>query len=67
MENRYLDYEQAAKLIGVPKGTVFAWVRAKKIPHRRLGPRLVRFDKQELEKWINERTVAVLPKRRKND
>lgn len=47
-----LNYEEAAKLLGVPVGTVYAWVSQKKIPHLRLGPRLVRFRKTEVEKWL---------------
>ena len=65
MNSKHLDYSEAAKLIGVPVGTLYSWVSRKEIPHRRFGPRLVRFKKQELPKWIDERTVQ--PKRRENE
>lgn len=33
-------------------------VRRHEIPHVRLGPRFVRFDREELERWLSERSVA---------
>ena len=41
----------------VPVGTVYALVHENRIPHFRLGTRVVRFDLDELERWVRERHV----------
>lgn len=53
-----LTYKDAAKLVGVKLGTVYAMVSQRRIPHVRLGRRLVRFPRSELMRWLNERLVA---------
>lgn len=53
----HLGYEGAAAYIGVPIGTVRAWVARKQIPHLRLGPRLVRFAVGDLKRWLDARRV----------
>ncbi len=55
-----ITYTAAAQLLGVPIGTVYAWVSQRRIPHVRLGPRLVRFQRGALERWLEERQVAAL-------
>lgn len=55
-----LGYIEAAALLGVPIGTVYAWVSRHRIPHVRLGPRLVRFRRSEIERWIEARHVPAV-------
>ena len=55
-----LGYHDAAAMLGVPVGTVYAWVSRRRIPHVRLGPRLVRFRRGELERWIEVRRVPAV-------
>ena len=52
-----LSYKQAAERLGVPLGTVYSWVCKQKIPHHRFGPRLVRFDREQLDEWIANHRV----------
>jgi excisionase family DNA binding protein len=52
-----LNYKQAAELLGVPVGTLYAWVFQGKIPHHRFGKRLVRFLKQDLDIWAAKHRV----------
>lgn len=52
-----LKYDDAALLLSLPVGTVYAMVSQKRIPHVRLGPRLVRFVEAELLAWIESRCV----------
>lgn len=47
-----LGYREAKDILGVPLGTLYAWVHARRIPHIRLGPRLVKFRRSELEQWL---------------
>ena len=57
----YLDYSQAAALLGIKVGTLYALVHHKRIPHIRLGKRFVRFDKDRLRAWMREHYVEPLP------
>ena len=53
-----LRYPQAAALLGVPVGTVYAWVHQRRIPHHRMGPRLVLFSRGALNEWLRRHAVA---------
>lgn len=57
MEPKFLNYSDAARYISVPIGTLRALVHRKAIPHVRIGPRSVTFDRTELDQWIDERRV----------
>ena len=57
----YLSYQQAASLLGVPVGTLYAWVHQKRVPHIRISGRLVRFDRTELVSWLEGRRVPAAP------
>jgi excisionase family DNA binding protein len=52
-----LTYSDAATLLRLPVGTLHAMVSQRRIPHVRLGPRLVRFVEAELLAWIESRRV----------
>ncbi len=54
---RLLTYRQAAKLLNIPVGTLYAWVSEHRIPHIRLSARTIRFDTAALESWIEARVV----------
>jgi excisionase family DNA binding protein len=51
-------YQEAAKLLAVPIGTLYAWVHQKRVPHVRLGSKVVRFDRAELQVWIDAKRVG---------
>jgi excisionase family DNA binding protein len=53
-----LTYSEAAAHIGVKLGTLRAMVCQKKVPHIRLGGRLVVFDRDALDEWLAERAVS---------
>ncbi len=53
-----LTYRQAATFLGVPVGTLYAWVHTRTIPHVRLGPRLVRFSRANLLAWVDARAIT---------
>jgi excisionase family DNA binding protein len=58
MSETLLGYADAAKLLRLPIGTVYALVSQKRIPHIRLGRRLVRFSEASLREWIAARSVG---------
>ncbi len=51
-------YPEAARLLGIPLGTLYCLVSRRQVPHIRLGPRLVVFSKSELDAWVDDRRVA---------
>lgn len=51
-------YTATAHYIGVPVGTVRAWVSRRRIPHLRLGARLVVFERAEIDRWLASQRVA---------
>jgi excisionase family DNA binding protein len=55
---RYLSYARAAEYLDIPTGTLRSLVSKRQIPHVRIGPRKVTFDRDELDRWIAERKVA---------
>ncbi len=63
MNKPLMSYEETARLLGVKLGTLYAWVHHRKIPHVRLGDRLVRFDRAEIEGWLDARRVASAARR----
>jgi excisionase family DNA binding protein len=56
-----MTYEDTSKLLNVKVGTLYALVSQRRIPHVRLGRRLVRFDRAEIEAWLQQRAVAPAP------
>ena len=51
----YMTYDQLSEFLQMPKGTLYALVHQKRIPHIRIGPRTVRFSKQAIEEWLEEK------------
>ena len=47
-----ITYAEVAAMTGLPLGTLYAMVAQKRIPHVRLGLRLVRFRRVEIEAWL---------------
>jgi excisionase family DNA binding protein len=54
-----MTYEQAAELLGLKVATLYAMVSQRRVPHVRMGNRLVRFSRNELLAWMAARSVPV--------
>ncbi|MFH1381235.1 MAG: helix-turn-helix domain-containing protein [Candidatus Omnitrophota bacterium] len=54
--NELFSPQQLAKLLGISKKTVYDWIFTKKIPYYKVG-RLVRFNPDEICRWLQERKV----------
>ena len=52
-----ITYEQASQLLNIKVGTLYALVSQNRVPHIRLGRRLVRFDRAALQAWLRGRSV----------
>jgi excisionase family DNA binding protein len=48
---KLLDVSQLSEVINVKKKTIYDWTHKKQIPHVKMG-RLLRFDLDDIEKWI---------------
>ncbi len=57
--NNLIGYEEAAQILGIAKGTLYAWVSEGRIGYVRFSPRCVRFQRAVLEAYVQERVVPV--------
>lgn len=53
----YLTYAELEQHIGVKTGTLYSWVSRRVIPFVRVGPRVVRFRRTEIDAWLEEHSV----------
>jgi excisionase family DNA binding protein len=49
---------EAARLLHVPRSTLYELVRSQGLPHVRIGPRGMRFTRSDLARWVEENTFA---------
>ncbi len=49
-----LDAREAAKLLHVPRSTLYELVRSRGLPHVRIGQRGLRFTRADLAQWVGE-------------
>jgi excisionase family DNA binding protein len=49
-----LDANEAARLLRVPRSTLYELVRSQGLPHVRIGRRGLRFTRADLARWIGE-------------
>jgi excisionase family DNA binding protein len=49
-----LDSNEAAKLLHVPRSTLYELVRSRGLPHVRIGQRGLRFTRIDLARWVGE-------------
>lgn len=56
-KGKRLSAEEAAQYLGIEdKGTLYAWARQGKIPHKKVGSRVF-FDSKELDDWMSRPVV----------
>lgn len=55
--SQLLTIKEVAEVLKVSHRTISDWVYKRKIPYIKVG-RVVRFDQQKIENWINNRTVT---------
>jgi excisionase family DNA binding protein len=55
MQKQLLTYKKLAEFLGVKEGTLYWWVHEKRIPHLKLGARVVRFDPEAISVWLAQR------------
>jgi len=53
-----LTTDEAARLLRVPRSTLYELVRSRGLPHVRIGERGLRFTRSDLDEWIAENTYG---------
>jgi excisionase family DNA binding protein len=60
-EGQLLTYREAAGVLGLKLGTLYALVSRNAIPHVRLSARIVRFDAEKLSAWVADKSFTPEP------
>lgn len=53
-----LDAREAAKLLHVPRSTLYELVRSRGLPHVKVGQRGMRFSRVDLARWVGENSFG---------
>lgn len=53
-----LDANEAARLLRVPRSTLYELVRSRGLPHVRIGRRGLRFTRADLARWVGENSFG---------
>ena len=52
-KDNYINIEEAANYLGVKASTIRSWIKKKSMPHHRVGGKLLKFKKSEIDLWID--------------
>ena len=55
MKKEYLTYRQVSEMLGLSMNTLYSMVHRKLIPFLRISDRIVRFERGEIEAWLESR------------
>lgn len=58
-----LTADEAARLLHVPRSTLYELVRSRRLPHVRIGERGLRFTRSDLGGWIAENSYGTRRRR----
>lgn len=54
-----LDATEAARLLRVPRSTLYELVRSRGLPHVRVGSRGLRFTRADLARWVEQNSYGM--------
>lgn len=52
----YISIEDASVYLGVKCSTIRSWIKNKGMPHYRVGDKLLKFKKNEIDEWVKRDT-----------
>lgn len=52
ISDNYISIDEAAEYLGVKASTIRSWVKTKGMPHYRVGGKLLKFKRSEIDDWI---------------
>jgi excisionase family DNA binding protein len=55
---KFLTVDDVAEMLSLTRQRVYRMVRAGELPIVRVGTRAIRFDPEELARWVDDRRVA---------
>ena len=61
IKHQFVGIKELSEYLGVKENTIYSWVSQRKIPFKKLG-RLVRFSLEEVEDWVEQKSVAPFSK-----
>ena len=51
--DNYISIEEAAEYLGVKTSTIRSWIKKKNMPSHRVGGKLLKFKRSEIDEWVN--------------
>lgn len=51
--DNYISIEEAADYLGVKTSTIRSWIKKKNMPSHRIGGKLLKFKRSEIDEWVN--------------
>jgi excisionase family DNA binding protein len=58
---KLLTKKQVAEMLGIKESTLYAWVHQNRIPHLKIGKRLLRFREKDIIAWLSDMEVQPDP------
>ena len=52
--DNYISIDEAADYLGVKASTIRSWIKNKGMPHYRVGGKLLKFKRSEIDEWIKK-------------
>jgi len=60
LEKRLLDIDEASEYLGITKNTLYGMTSQRRIPFVKIGGKMLRFDVQDLDRWIEKKKIVPL-------
>lgn len=54
LNDNYISIEEAAEYLGVKVPTIRSWIKNKGMPHYRIGGKLLKFKRSEIDAWVKQ-------------
>lgn len=51
--DNYINIDEAAEYLGVKTSTIRSWIKKKNMPFHRVGGKLLKFKRSEIDDWVN--------------
>lgn len=58
-KRQLIDVNELAEYLKITVETLYNWISQKKIPYVKVGSRLVRFDLEKIDEWLEQGSVSV--------
>ena len=52
--DNYISIDEAAEYLGVKPATIRIWIKTKGMPSHRVGGKLLKFKKSEIDEWVDK-------------